>query len=112
MSEQIGQFNHYICEKCGATTVALHEHAGTTPFMLRCRATRGCDGWAQSRMYRCSQEATQRPHVIWFRPKTTSELRTVLKGEPRRFRDAIREHFRRGGCLLKVGPGDMQGQVH
>jgi hypothetical protein len=40
--------NKYICVKCHRSIVTRYDNVGTTPFMLRCRATPGCDGMMQS----------------------------------------------------------------
>jgi hypothetical protein len=84
-----GKFNHYACQSCGAITIAFHQDDGVTPFMLRCRATKGCGGDAYSAFYRGSQAAAQVPHVIWFRPTTLADLELALKWYPRRFRARI-----------------------
>lgn len=100
-------FNHYICEKCGAITIAKHEHDGVTPFMLGCWATPGCKGTAMSRFYRGPQGEEQRPHVVWYRPQSEAELEAALNQEPNvDHREWMREHYENGGCLMR----DVKGE--
>ena len=113
------RFNHYACEACGQITIAKHEDQGVTPFMLGCRATPGCSGSAFSKMYQGSQDPAQVPHVIWFRPTdpgavdaaieaelVEAKRRGRLTGIGKREHDVLlrgmREHYAKGGCLIKV----------
>lgn len=94
-------WNHYTCEACGAVTIAKHEDEGVTPFMLRCRATSGCREIATSGMYRGPQDDDQVPHIIWYRPKTAAELEAALAPMSDRARVSTREHYEKGGALLR-----------
>ncbi|MDO8476746.1 MAG: hypothetical protein Q7W02_11280 [Candidatus Rokubacteria bacterium] len=39
-----GKVNVYVCPKCGRGTVTIDRDEGTTPFLLRCRAS-GREGY-------------------------------------------------------------------
>lgn len=103
-SRETPKWNHYTCERCRRVTIAKHEHEGVTPFMVECLASPSCEGSAYSGFYRGPQDDDQQPHLIWFRAQNERELHRVLKTYPRSFREAIREHHDKGGCLMrKVG---------
>lgn len=111
-------WNHYRCEQCGQLTIAKHDQDGVTPFRLRCRATLGCKGDAFSLMYRGPQDPDQVPHVVWYRPdpaqldaeilaNIAAELRRgermpMTASERRRLHLWMREHYEKGGCLMRV----------
>ena len=99
-----GPYNHYVCERCESITIAKDEDEGTTPFMIPCRATPGCEGTASSTFYRGPQDATQVPHVVFYKPKDEAAMRDALRKEHRRHHDAIREHVALGGLLMRDGP--------
>lgn len=98
------KWNHYTCEQCGRVTISRDDDEGVTPFMVRCRASRGCEGAAISGMYRGSQDEMQVPHIIWWKPKTDVELEDAIRDYTYSVRAQMREHVRKGGLLPKDGP--------
>lgn len=101
----MNKWNHYICEECGGTTTARHDDEGVTPFMVRCRAKdnepRRCRGYASSTFFSGPQNEDQVAHIVFFRPRTEEEAVEAIKKEPKRFRDAIIDHYRQGGALMR-----------
>lgn len=95
------KWNHYICQTCGATTIARHDDEGVTPFILRCRARAGCTGEAYSTFFRGPQNDDQKPHVIFFRPADATVAIDAIAKEQRRFRRAMLEHYQKGGALMR-----------
>lgn len=90
MSEEAGKVNQYLCEQCGHRTTTINAVAGTTPFLITCRAVGGCDGMARSQFYRVDQQL--RPDYEWYRPEG-KELKKL---------DApTRDHVRLGGLVLR-----------
>lgn len=102
--EAAGLVNVYVCKQCGGRTVTKNRDAGTTPFMMSCRATPNCKGIAQSSFYRVDQKLT--PRLLWIKP-TPAELlafcaehakdNTALEHE-------ILEHVAMGGLLEVPAP--------
>lgn len=86
----IYQKNVYTCEQCGGQIVTIDRDEGTTPFMLKCRATPGCEGSMTSSLYRCRQDVI--PTHEWYKPHKLP-------------RDVgMRQHVQLGGLLLgKIG---------
>jgi len=80
--------NVYTCQECGGKIVTEDVDEGVTPFMLKCRATEGCDGNMWSAFYRCDQ--TLPAGFEWFMPKS-------LKGYNR----GMKEHISKGGLDLR-----------
>lgn len=76
--------NSYSCTTCAGTYVTVDIDPGVTPMMMRCYATEGCDGTAQSSWYK-SVPAVD-PTLEWYRPETT-------KGE----NPAMVDHLRNAG---------------
>lgn len=95
------KWNHYICQTCGAVTIARHDDEGVTPFMLGCYARAGCNGRAQSTFFRGPQGENQIPHVVFFRPTDAIEAIEAINKEPRRWRKAMLEHYQKGGALMR-----------
>lgn len=80
------QLNRYTCTSCEGHIVTIDRDDGTTPFMLRCRATDGCNGMMQSSFYRVPPYAV--PTFEWRKP-TYTEFRKSSK--------AMQQHFEMGG---------------
>lgn len=81
-----GRINQYTCRTCGGVITTIDRDEGTTPMMLVCRATKGCDGSMFSSMYRVAPYLT--PEWEWYKPEK------LPKGE-------MREHVQMGGLLLR-----------
>lgn len=88
-----GRINQYTCEVCGGVITTIDRDEGTTPYMLRCRATHGCPGSARSAMYRVDQTLT--PDHEWYRPDKPPR-------DP-----AMRQHVELFGLLIR--PIDANG---
>lgn len=84
--------NIYDCQICGGETVTRHAVPGTTPAMIRCRATAGCCGEAWSRFYRVEPEVEQRAEWEWFRPEGEEYWKLSAP---------MRDHVDRGGLDLR-----------
>lgn len=82
-----GKLNRYTCQKCGDGIVTVDVDKGTTPFMLGCRATAGCEGMMQSACYRVA-ESEGPPAFAWRKP-----TRAEYKGASA----AMKQHFDMGG---------------
>lgn len=67
-----GKKNAYRCQKCGLVIVTEDIDEGVTPFTLRCRATKGCEGRMESMFYRIPQELVA--HFEWYRPDSEESL--------------------------------------
>lgn len=103
------KWNHYTCPECGGVTIARHDNDGVTPFMLRCRVKDevssghrlpGCRGMAESCFFNCSQDDSQVPHVIFYRPSADQAIEDIRKS-PKRERDWLLEHYEKGGALMR-----------
>ena len=81
--------NIYTCRKCFGHIVTVDVDEGVTPFMVKCRATAGCDGTMQSSMYRVFDQS-MRPDYEWYKPPV---LQVLSPGE--------RQHVAQGGLLLR-----------
>lgn len=79
------QLNRYTCEDCKQSIVTIDRDKGTTPMMLRCRATRGCKGMMMSAWY---TDVKGEPAFEWRKP---------TKKEYRRASAPMKEHFDMGG---------------
>ena len=70
--------NKYTCGECGESIVTKDVDKGTTPMMLGCRSTEGCEGMMQSHMYR---GVMGEPDFVWRKPsaqeygEASSEMR-------------------------------------
>jgi hypothetical protein len=95
MSENlIGRENPYTCQDCGGITNTAHVDDGVTPFMLDCRATPGCKGWAHSAGY---PKGPRPPHIPaptweWYRP----DAKEAAKLSP-----GMADHVAQGGLLIR-----------
>ncbi len=81
------RINQYTCRTCGESIVTLAKDYGTTPMMLNCRATVGCDGMMQSMMHMVNQSL--KPDFEWYKPKNKVKDR------------AMREHVAMGGLMIR-----------
>lgn len=90
-----GQENVYTCTKCGGFTTTIDRDEGVTPFMIRCRAKDGCDGWAQSSFYPKGPRPAHipPPSIEWYRPSQEE----IAGLDP-----AMREHVGKGGLLMRA----------
>ncbi len=68
-----GKVNIWTCESCKKNITCVHLETGVTPFMITCP---DCGGTAESQFYRVKQ-----PHSVWYRPKTTEELKSISDKE-------------------------------
>ena len=84
--------NCYTCPECGGRTVTIDVDDGTTPFLLRCKATPGCEGMAESGLYRPPPDCGP-PQWEWYKPGPE---------ETRRLPRPMREHVQQGGLLLRA----------
>lgn len=93
MTEAANQVNAYVCQVCRQRIVTITRDAGTTPFMLACRATPGCAGLSHSSFYRVPQNLV--PEYEWYTP-TGREYDGLTPD--------MRAHVDRGGLdLRRVG---------
>jgi hypothetical protein len=81
--------NKYTCVACGGFIVTIDREAGTTPFMVRCRATKKCTAMMESSFYQVDQGLT--PAYEWRKP---------MRDEYRRMSLAMKEHIDRGGLQI------------
>jgi hypothetical protein len=84
----IGKKNVYTCLKCNRSIITVDVDDGTTPFMLDCRATPGCDGVMQSAFY--DVPVGLPPDFEWFKPKSLKDYSPEMK-----------EHIQKGGLDLR-----------
>lgn len=89
--EKAGMINRYVCQECGESIITINADDGTTPFMIRCRATEGCGGVMQSSFYMVSQKMT--PQFEWFMPPIK---------DLKKYSRATREHIKKGGLVLRA----------
>ena len=82
------RINKYTCEDCGGHVFTIDTDEGVTPFMIRCRATIGCNGMMQSSFYRCEPGT---PTYEWRKPTPQ---------EYRKFNSAMKDHCDQGGLNL------------
>jgi hypothetical protein len=86
-----GKINAYDCQACGKPTVTIDVDDGVTPFMIGCRVTGGCRGFAQSRFYQNVAGLT--PTYEWYKP--------AAKKVSRLSRD-MQDHVANGGLLIQA----------
>lgn len=91
-TEPHGRRNIYVCDKCFGHIVTADLCEGVTPFIVKCRATPGCDGSMQSSMYRVFDQR-MRPTFEWYRP-APAEIADLKPG--------AKEHVDKGGLLLRL----------
>ena len=88
--------NSYQCTTCSGIVFTADQDEGTTPFMMKCRATDGCTGTMESAFYRLPEQAAKvRPHYIWRRP-TAEEYAIAEPG--------MKQHFDMDGLDLHANP--------
>ena len=86
--ELAGMKNRYVCDTCGKGVVTVNINDGVTPFMILCKATKGCRGMMRSSFYQVPQDLPAQ--FEWFKPES-------LKGYSRE----MREHIQNGGLDLR-----------
>lgn len=86
--ETAGMKNRYVCQTCGEGVTTVNVDDGTTPFMILCKATKGCKGFMHSSFYDVPQELPAQ--FEWFKPES-------LKGYSRE----MKEHIQKGGLDLR-----------
>jgi hypothetical protein len=84
--------NAYTCQTCGQTVITEDMEKGVTPFMLACRATKGCSGMSQSHFYRGPTVESDKPATFIWRKPTKAERRAASPG--------MRQHFDQGGLNI------------
>jgi len=88
----VGKRNAYTCKTCGQTIITVDVDEGTTPFMLACRATIGCDGMSESHLYTGFVVNGSEPAMFDWRKPTKKEY---SKSSP-----AMQQHFDMGGLQI------------
>lgn len=96
--ETVGMINAYDCEVCGLRIITVNHDAGTTPYLVGCKAD-GCRGLMVSQFYRVSQ--TLAATHEWYRPD---------EAERASLTDDMREHVEMGGLLLRPVVGVVVGK--
>lgn len=86
-----GKKNVYKCDGCGKLLVTVDRDDGTTPFMIRCRATTGCTASMISACYRVPQELEPSHH--WIRLTDEEATREGHDGQ---------RHHHLGGLFLRA----------
>lgn len=94
--EMKGMKNKYTCTTCGRSIITINAHDGTTPFMMRCRATARCSGDMRSHFYKVNQHAFAAWE--WYRPGKQEKKR--IRKNKQWGRD-IMDHVDQGGLLLR-----------
>ena len=107
------RWNHYHCPVCQGVTIARHDDEGVTPFLIRCRVkdivaangaiAHGCEGLAESHFFADSQDDSQTPHVIFYRPGETQAMLDISE-RPERERGWLLDHYIKGGALMREVP--------
>ena len=90
----VGRENVYTCQKCTERVTTVDRDEGTTPMMIRCRATEGCDGMMMSAFY------PEGPRPEWI-PAPTFEWYKPSEHETSQLDEAMQEHVRLGGLLIR-----------
>lgn len=85
----VGAKNRYTCEACGKFIVTIDRDEGVTPFMLKCRATKGCAGTMYSSFY--AMRDAGEPSFEWRKP---------TQGEYKAMNAAMQDHVDQGGLNL------------
>jgi hypothetical protein len=90
------RLNVYVCQTCGGAIKTIDREDGVTPFMLKCRATKGCDGLMASRFYKAEMSPPElvsaEPTFEWYRPPAE---------ELAEWPEAMRDHFLNGGLTIR-----------
>lgn len=86
-----GRKNIYTCDRCFGHIVTVDLEDGTTPFILKCRATFGCEGRMKSSLYRVADQS-MRAGFEWYRPSII---------EAAALEPAAAEHVNKGGLLIR-----------
>ena len=88
--------NAYTCQTCGGTVITEDRDEGVTPFMLACRATKGCSGMSESHFYRGPTVASDKPAAFIWRKPTPTEYKASSP--------AMKQHFDQGGLNIYATP--------
>ena len=80
--------NTYICQTCNGSIRTRNDDVGTTPFILKCRATEGCNGPMHSQFGRVN-------------PKQTITHEWYLRQDYHRMTLAEYDHARKGGAFIR-----------
>jgi len=94
------RLNSYTCTKCKKVIVTKDIHKGTTPFMITCRATEGCDGTMESAFYSRIPANTE-PTWGWYRRSDTRNMST----------DELDYHNNGGLFILKLQTPECERKV-
>ena len=87
VSNPRNKINQYTCWTCHGEITTVDRQEGTTPAMLACRVTEGCNGTMHSHRYTCGQNLT--PDYEWYKPEK-------LPRNP-----DMRLHVEMGGLMLR-----------
>lgn len=91
-----GAINAYACRTCGKLTVVRHIDAGSTPDVLPCLTTFGCDGTSESIGYpdqnRIPDRVREAVRWEWYRPNR----REFMKLD-----EETKQNVASGGLLLR-----------
>lgn len=97
--EEANHVNAYTCEKCGRHTFTVTRDAGTTPFMIGCRANNvGCGGVARSNFGAVPPD--YRPDWEWVKLDGPG-LDAEAAKHGGRYAAATRGHAAKGGLFLR-----------
>lgn len=94
MSEQAGKHNRYRCDRCGESIVTINRDAGTTPMLIDCKVTEGCQGIMRSAWYPPEAQIVSATWE-WYRPRK-SQMRRLRRADTE-----MADHCERGGLLLR-----------
>jgi len=80
--------NTYICQTCNGSIRTRYDDVGTTPFILKCRATEGCNG----PMHSCFGRVNPRQAITheWY-----------LRNDFHRMTLSEYDHARKGGAFIR-----------
>ncbi len=89
---QPDKINVYTCPDCHVDMVTVDVDEGTTPFMLGCRSTPGCEGMAESHFY-VPDPGHGPPRWEWYKPSA----KQIKKASP-----GMRHHAELGGLFIRA----------
>lgn len=84
--------NAYVCHECGEKIITIDVCDGTTPFMIGCEATPGCNGYMYSCFYDIDQ--SQEASHEWYKPDSVDHY-------PKEHRQAMQDHIDAGGLDIR-----------
>jgi hypothetical protein len=94
---QLNAKNAYKCSDCHKVIVTIDVDRGTTPAMLACRRTEGCEGLMMSAGYPSTPfpaHLESLPHYEWYRPESDVLGRFDKSSE-------AHQHVIMGGLILR-----------